>query len=1077
MGKSTRCKKCGRLLHTIDDVIPYGDHGWKFYCCGEPYYKCNSNTCSYTSRQKDNKVVLFFYQKSKHLTNHIERYHINEKNNDITVEDDEIPIILHDTMHTNISSTSYQQSSSLGKYYTENCSIEDNSFTYAQQRDAIKRIITTACNQSRGVMTVSKEIADSSYMIFFAIAQIAFIANEIVLKYLSIILSVLIPLWRVTHMCSLEIPTTPDSIKNVISSTNSLSIRTLIPMPSIEQISDHCYSSLSSLLAYTTMTSDESIQSTKPRYTAWMQSSSCTAFANQVETLSQGSTKPAIAVFMIFWSDGFDPNNSMKRNRHTVWILTVTFFFYDLTQKKLYLVESCLVAMGPGKGAAESKEDHTCVFEKLRYDLEATTNSFDGTPVAFSFASRYHKGQLCDFYLCREIHFARASLTVHSNVHIMDNPERRANFGLLAGNSQQHPYFALSCNFQKLKAPFEACVKCNKAIAKYCQNEGWIEKEPPLPRCKNCHGFSIDHLLKHGEYKEPLYVPPNDVNKSLLPGYQLFTNPGKLSNNLLIDSFITARELFLSGKMSKTAVEGYLGILCFSPKTIRDLISQCRLYQLSLDVDSGGDEITEDDILEVTMAKETAPNKIIEKPTPPPLLYICNLDCAMETVMHLGMNVSKHCEHASFNWAKQIPGFSCAELIEGAQQYLRAIDSLKIASFPVMQFKTDSMGGYVAENHRAYMQLAPWTFRWINQYQDERERNWIQELNIKDLQSWTKRDMHGYLSLRGVAFNHRSLKPELMNMVKASQDLPELQKFEPFSGSDMRQMMVVLNSFLSALFATDITGRPARNRLSSIARLYLCFSSRLDKFLLKKNPSWLTTFSLLGMLRAADIFELAPYPICFYEGDSMGEGIVKEIRPILLSGLRRGWTMAGQATLYRSKTLQYMQDMLLSPTALNLIRARKKPVRPDTKIYRFAADVEYAMEKKNAFAFSLFNNHITQQNVIAVVVSFQKQLYIRVLHVAHGESFQDPHGFAYFTTSIHPNMEYRVLDPVLLRSKTLTYVASGVALPSLKYNAYAFLLGNGQKKVPGNSHIFSPTTINKTYAMETNSVTTTSVLL
>ena len=167
-------------------------------------------------------------------------------------------------------------------------------------------------------------------------------------------------------MCSLEIPTTPDRIKNVITSTNNLSIRTLIPMPSIEQITDHCYSSLSSLLAYTTMTSDESIQATKPRYTAWMQSSSCTAFANQVETLSQGSTKPAIAVFMIFWSDGFDPNNSMKRNRHTVWILTVTFFFYDLTQKKLYLVESCLVAMGPGKGAAESKEDHTYVFKKLR---------------------------------------------------------------------------------------------------------------------------------------------------------------------------------------------------------------------------------------------------------------------------------------------------------------------------------------------------------------------------------------------------------------------------------------------------------------------------------------------------------------------------------------------------------------------------------------------------------------------------------------------------------------------------------------------------------------------------------------
>ena len=125
-------------------------------------------------------------------------------------------------------------------------------------------------------------------------------------------------------------------------------------------------------------------------------------------------------------------------------------------------------------------------------------------------------------------------------------------------------------------------------------------------------------------------------------------------------------------------------------------------------------------------------------------------------------------------------------------------------------------------------------------------------------------------------------------MVKSSKDLPAKKIFEPFSGTNMRQMVLVLNSFLSALFSMDLTGEKAKNRLSSIARMYLCCSSRLDQFLLKKNPSWLSTFSLLGMLRVTDTFHLAPYPICFYEGDCMGEGIVKEIQPILLFGLRKG---------------------------------------------------------------------------------------------------------------------------------------------------------------------------------------------
>ena len=99
-----------------------------------------------------------------------------------------------------------------------------------------------------------------------------------------------------------------------------------------------------------------------------------------------------------------------------------------------------------------------------------------------------------------------------------------------------------------------------------------------------------------------------------------------------------------------------------------------------------------------------------------------------------------------------------------------------------MQFKTDAMEGYVAENHRAYMQIAPWIFRWINQYEDNRGKNWIQELNIKHLNQWSRKDMFAYLQLRGITLNKRSLKSELLDMVKASRFLPEKQTFEPFLG-------------------------------------------------------------------------------------------------------------------------------------------------------------------------------------------------------------------------------------------------------------------------------------------------------
>ena len=129
-------------------------------------------------------------------------------------------------------------------------------------------------------------------------------------------------------------------------------------------------------------------------------------------------------------------------------------------------------------------------------------------------------------------------------------------------------------------------------------------------------------------------------------------------------------------------------------------------------------------------------------------------------------------------------------------------------------------------------------------------------MNIKDFKKWSRKEKFAYLQMRGIYLNSRSLKSELFEMVKVSKDLPAKKIFEPFSGTDMRQMVLVLNSFLSALFSMDLTGEKAKNRLSSIARMYLCCSSRLDQFLLKKNPSWLSTFSLLGMLRVTDTFIL-----------------------------------------------------------------------------------------------------------------------------------------------------------------------------------------------------------------------------
>ena len=71
--------------------------------------------------------------------------------------------------------------------------------------------------------------------------------------------------------------------------------------------------------------------------------------------------------------------------------------------------------------------------------------------------------------------------------------------------------------------------------------------------------------------------------------------------------------------------------------------------------------------------------------------------------------------------------------------------------------------------------------------------------------------MLSFLSVRGIQIKRQMFKNELIQKVLENKNLPELQTFEAFSGTDMREMILVLNSFVSALFATDISGKKSKN--------------------------------------------------------------------------------------------------------------------------------------------------------------------------------------------------------------------------------------------------------------------------
>jgi hypothetical protein len=86
-----------------------------------------------------------------------------------------------------------------------------------------------------------------------------------------------------------------------------------------------------------------------------------------------------------------------------------------------------------------------------------------------------------------------------------------------------------------------------------------------------------------------------------------------------------------------------------------------------------------------------------------------------------------------------------------------------------------------------------------------------------------------------------------------------------------------------AIFCTDIDKVQAKNRATASVMRFLSRIEVLDKKLNPKRvkPIWIAKFNFLGLLRVCEPFVEFKHVQKLYEGGVIGEGIVKELRPLV----------------------------------------------------------------------------------------------------------------------------------------------------------------------------------------------------
>jgi hypothetical protein len=229
---------------------------------------------------------------------------------------------------------------------------------------------------------------------------------------------------------------------------------------------------------------------------------------------------PFICLYVLEWSDGFEPSISTKANRGSCWIKSVTISPTHSAMHKL--THTYPIAIGP------ESENHACVEEKFMEELEMFKN---GKNVSF-----YH-GRL------------QRNVIVYLEllVSLQDQPERRSANYVMLGGSRYTARWGVAIDLAAVASNIPSCKKCFKHLLVGQPDEATI-----CYCCTNWETDRAENVLLH-------YPPPNDYPTDELSATEKLT-PIKLSYSILKRAVSLSLEKYQSGLWMKKNVIAYLRV-------------------------------------------------------------------------------------------------------------------------------------------------------------------------------------------------------------------------------------------------------------------------------------------------------------------------------------------------------------------------------------------------------------------------------------------------------------------------------------------------------------------------------------
>jgi len=291
-----------------------------------------------------------------------------------------------------------------------------------------------------------------------------------------------------------------------------------LPRPSVSVVADHAYISLmecvSDLLGHGFPIDD--IKDGTPQHKV-NQISECVAAKNIYNNMlnSPLGQHNALCLFIMEWSDAFEPTVSVKSNRGSCWIKTVTI---SPPPMQLHSISHTYpIAIG------RDGDSHELVEAKFAAELQAFKS---GRNVKF-----YHCGEKKDVLVYLELICS-----------LQDQPERRKSNNIMLGGSKYTCQWGYAQDIAQVAKHIPSCFTCAQKL----------KHRSTIYSCKDCLNWDITVEQDLLQFNAPPHFPDDEIPASNK------LRPQRITYDLLKNVIRTEETKLIAGIWDKRNVESFL---------------------------------------------------------------------------------------------------------------------------------------------------------------------------------------------------------------------------------------------------------------------------------------------------------------------------------------------------------------------------------------------------------------------------------------------------------------------------------------------------------------------------------------